>query len=655
MKKYPTNCSHLEADSVNTLRLLSLDQVYRAKSGHFGFPLGAAAIIHTIFSRHLSFDPFHPEWANRDRFVLSAGHGSAMLYAQLHLAKYDVSLDDLKSFRKLGSKTPGHPERGVTPGVEVTTGPLGQGVANGVGLAVAERYLRATLPSGSIDHYVYVLASDGDLMEGISYEAASLAGIWGLDRLIVFYDDNDVVIDSHASEVLSSDAICASWQAVGWNVVTVEDGMDIASIDAAIKEAKSQSSKPTLIRVKSLIGAGSPLAGTSACHGGSPSSDIYDETRASIGVASENGFFVPEEVSQFWDEVVASNKAKRERWLSVISTEVLRMFENGCWQGWGNVCEELSSIQIPDKPMATRRTSEAVLAYLAEKTPMLIGGSADLEEATGVRRGSAGVFGKDHPSGANLRFGVREHAMGAIVNGIAAHSILLPFGSTFMMFASYQMNAIRMASLQGLPSLFIFSHDSVLIGEDGPTHQPIEILPALRAIPGLRVLRPADMRETINAWREIILDPKPTALILSRPDLPQLPKQQTFWPNEGAYVVHSDPEPKVALFASGSEVGISLEAANHCGIAATVVSVPDVSALEDWTPADWQSVAPTNIPRIVVEAANPMSWYRVLRPGDETVAIETFGASAPPDVLAKEFGFTSENVCKVMKRLIHQD
>lgn len=648
----PVNCSAIETESINTLRMLAMDQVFTAKSGHYGFPLGASAIVHTLFARHLRFDPSDPGWANRDRFVLSAGHGSAMLYGQLHLAGYDLSIQDLQSFRQWGSRTAGHPERGHTPGVELTTGPLGQGIANAVGLAVAERHLREVLPAGAIDHRVWVLASDGDFMEGISFEAASLAGAWKLDRLTVIYDDNDVVIDSRAHQVVDPGAICQAWAAAGWRLIEVEQGMDVAALDAAFTAAADEDPRPTLIRVKTRIGAGSPKEDEPVSHSGAPSAAELAATRATLGLAGLAPFDVSPAVRDYWAGIVAERSEQHRAWTAQVEPETARELAGG-WPGWDEVIADLDALPREDAPQATRKSSGQVLARLSERARFLIGGSADLAEATGAQLTASGAFSAQTPAERNLRFGVREHAMGAIVNGLAAHSVLRPFGSTFLAFATYQLNAIRMAALQQLPSLFVFSHDSILLGEDGPTHQPIEVLPALRAIPHLRVLRPADLTETVAAWQQILADPRPTCLILSRSDLPQLDHSaQQGGPADGAYVLRSAAEPAAVLFASGSEVHLATGAAELSGIPVTVVSVPDLAALEGWSEDTWQQVAPAELPRVIVEAANPMSWFGVFRPGDRVVAVTEFGASAPADVIAEHYGLTAAHVARELSAAV---
>ncbi|MFD1507258.1 transketolase [Georgenia yuyongxinii] len=651
---HPHHCSDVEALSVNTARMLAMDQVAIAKSGHYGFPLGAGAIVHTLFAHHLRFNPEDPAWLNRDRFVLSAGHGSAMLYAALHLAGYDLSVEDLRDFRQWGSKTPGHPERGDTPGVEVTTGPLGQGVANAVGLAIAEEYLRSRLGPNVVDHRTWVLASDGDLMEGIAYEAAAIAGKLELSHLCVVYDDNDVVIDSRASETMDSDGIVEAFRALGWHVVDAVDGMDVGGLSRAFTEAAAESQRPTLVRVRTTIGAGSPLTDDRLSHSGAPSAADLAATRAHLGLDGYAPFEVPAEVAQFWAAVREGNKAVYDAWEtrtacaggaeSLLSPEEMVA---AC-------VEVLEVLEAPAGAEATRASSGAVLDAIAPYAPFLLGGSADLAGATFARLSDGGVFGPAERAGQNIRFGVREHAMGAIANGITMHSVLRGFGGTFLMFATYQANALRMAALQECPSIHIFSHDSVLLGEDGPTHQPVEVLPFLRSIPHMQVLRPADFYETKVAWKLALQEQnRPTCLVLSRSDLPQLDHSvQVGSAEDGAYLLVPVEDPEVVLIATGSETHLAVEAARTCGRRAAVVSVLDVERFSTLPTEALERLAPAAVPRVVVEAAHPMSWYRVLRPTDRCVGVTDFGASAPAEVIAERYGFTVEHLTDVVDEVL---
>ncbi|WP_163543013.1 transketolase family protein [Occultella kanbiaonis] len=650
----PRNCAALEASSINATRMLAMDQVFAAGSGHYGFPLGAGAVIHTLFARHLRFNPHDPAWLNRDRFVLSAGHGSAMLYAMLHVAGYDLTLDDLRRFRQSGSRTPGHPERWVTPGVETTTGPLGQGVANAVGLAIAEEYLRARIGDDVIDHHTWVLASDGDLMEGVSYEAAAIAANQQLSRLCIIYDDNDVVIDSRASATMDNDGVVGMFRALGWRILEVDDGLDVAALDEAMSEARTPATTPTLIRVRTLIGAGSPLADDIASHSGAPTLAHLTATREHLGLVGNEPFEVPSGVSSFWADVQDRNRVEYDAWAARAARrpEVGRIIDAGAHVA---ACVEvIDSLEAPAGPEATRASSGAVLDAITATAPFLLGGSADLAGATFARLSAGGVFSPADRTGQNIRFGVREHAMGSIANGITLHSSLRGFGATFLMFATYEANALRMAALQACPSIHVFSHDSVLLGEDGPTHQPIEVTAFLRAIPHMQVLRPADFHETKVAWKLALRESeRPTCLLLSRSDLPQLDhRHQVGSAEDGAYLLVPVRDPEAVLIASGSETHLAVEAARASGRRVAVVSVLDVEGFSMLSPAAMESLAPSAAPRLFVEAGHPMSWYRVIRPHDRFIGVTEFGASAPPAEIAREYGLTAENVASVLAELL---
>ncbi|XBH20452.1 transketolase [Jonesiaceae bacterium BS-20] len=651
----PLNCSTVENQSINTSRMLAVDQVFRAGSGHYGFPLGAGSIVHTLFAKHLMFNPGDPTWINRDRFILSAGHGSAMLYSMLHLAGYDLSISDLKDFRQWGSKTPGHPERDDTPGVEVTTGPLGQGFANAVGIAIAEEYLRSLAGSDTINHRTWVLVSDGDLMEGIAYEAAAIAGKLELGKLCVIYDDNDVVIDSRASETMDSEGIVGMFRALDWEVLEVTDGMDIQALDLAMVQASQQVNRPTMIRVKTVIGAGSPLSDNKSSHSGAPSQQDLEATRAALELQEFKPFEVPEPVADYWIQVRARLQQNYDRWQRKAKTSPGKQVLDSLAQAGTTALAALAQLPLPSSNEATRTSSGTILDAIYKDVPFLIGGAADLAGATFARFTDSAVFGSETRSGQNIRFGVREHAMTAIANGITLHSELRGFGSTFLMFATYAANSLRMAALQSCGSIHVFSHDSVLLGEDGPTHQPVEVLSFLRSIPKMQVLRPADFYETKEAWALAITEAqRPTCIVLSRSVLPQLDRtSQIGSASQGAFLLKVVDNPEVVLIASGSETHLALEAAERMSDhRIAVVSVLDTERFASLPSSEFQKFAPEGTPRVIIEASHPMSWYRILRPSDRFVGVSEFGASAPEQVIAQEFGLTSENICKVATEVI---
>ncbi|MFC0672349.1 transketolase-like TK C-terminal-containing protein [Brachybacterium hainanense] len=644
----------LDDRCAHTLRKLAVEQVLAAGSGHYGFPLGAADLVDELFSRYLRFDGTAPQWPNRDRFVLSAGHGSAMLYAVLHLAGYDLTADDLRAFRTLHSRTPGHPERGETDGVEVTTGPLGQGLANAVGLAIAETALRAQLGADVISHRTVVLASDGDLMEGIAYEAAALAAEQRLGSLIVCYDDNDIVIDSAASSVMSSQGVCDAFAALGWRIVEVADGNDRAALREGLDEAFEQGDgRPTLVRVPTVIGLLSPRAGTSASHSGAPTTEEHEEIVRALGLEDVGPFEVPADVADRWQAVRECGAALRRQW------------EEAQGEAWDRHARELAEkvaearerileLPAPTAPVATRVSSSRALAALPGLDVGILGGSADLAGATGTVLADGGIFGPDDRRGANIRFGVREHAMGAIANGITAHSVLRGIGSTFLMFATYEANALRMSAIQRLGAIHVFSHDSILVGEDGPTHQPVEVLPFLRAIPDFEVWRPADDLETRVVWAEVLATPdRPAAIVLSRSGVDQIQALRT--PDDiaaGAYVAHDADEPEAVVFATGAEVTTAVDAAQRAAHRVRVLSVPNLERFRDMPRDRREELAPSSLPRICVEASHPMSWYGIARDGDAVIGVSGFGASAPAADVAAEHGMTATAVCCAIERAI---
>jgi transketolase len=648
----------LDGRAVVTLRLLAADAVEAAASGHPGLPMGAAATAYTIWSRFLRHDPQEPTWPDRDRFVLSAGHGSMLLYGLLHLFGYDLSLADLQAFRQWGSRTPGHPEWGHTDGVETTTGPLGQGVGNAVGMALAERMLAARYNVAGrpavVDHRTWVLASDGDLMEGISHEAASLAGHLGLGRLIVCYDDNGITIDGGMDRSCSDDA-CARFAAYGWHTVTVEDGNDLDELTAAMRLAVLDEGRPSLIAVRTRIGFGAPTReGTSKAHGAPLGADELAETRDRYGWPQE-AFHVPDDVRTHVGALAGRGRAAREQWEARLRerwpdqhdpmAEQWRRTQAGALpDGWEHALPSFAG----QDAMATRKASGLTLQALAPQLPELVGGSADLAESTASDIDPRPVRRDDYTS-RTIAFGVREHAMGAVLNGMTLHRGLRPFGTTFLVFSDYMRPAVRLAALMGIPSIFVFTHDSIGVGEDGPTHQPVEHVAALRAIPNLAVLRPADADETAAAWAIALRRADgPTALILSRQNLPGLPPPTGDDLAElGARVVRETPgNPDVVLVATGSEVGLAVAAAEALagdGVAARVVSVPWRERLIAAGSAAAR-LLPPDVPRVVVEAGIPDPWVALAGPTGRVIGLERYGASAPGGEVLAHLGFSVEAV-----------
>jgi transketolase len=655
----------LDRLAVNTIRTLAIDAVEKANSGHPGMPLGAAPMAHVLWTRHLRFDPSAPSWPNRDRFVLSAGHGSMLLYALLHLSGYGLAVEELEAFRQWGSRTPGHPEYGLTPGVETTTGPLGAGFSNGVGMAVAEAFLAATFnrPGYTIvDHRTFGIVSDGDLMEGIAAEAASLAGHLGLGKLVYLYDDNRISIEG-CTDLAFTEDVGLRFEAYGWQVVEVDDGNDLAAIDQAIADACAETSRPSLVKIRTEIGYGSPSkAGTAECHGAPLGTDEMERTKDALGWPPDLSFAVPEVVQRQYKAVADMGLATRMRWDELLEAyekdypEQARLWTRSMAgrlpEGWRDLLPRFS----PGESVATRSASGKVLEALAPAMPTLVGGSADLAPSNNTYLSGLGDFQADEPGGRNLRFGVREHAMGGILNGMAVHGGLFVFGGTFFVFSDYMRPAIRLAALSRLPVVYIFTHDSIGLGEDGPTHQPIEHLASLRAMPGLVTVRPSDAAETAVAWQAALERRNgPTALVLTRQKLPVLDRTRLA-PAEGllrgGYVLREAAagNPDVILIATGSEVEIALEAAvalDERGVSARVVSLPSWELFEAQETAYRQAVLPDRIVgRVVVEAASPFGWERYAGNEGAIIGIEHFGASAPGDVLYREFGITADRVVR---------
>jgi transketolase len=651
--------------SIDTLRLLAVDAVEKANSGHPGAPLGCAPIAYLLYHKLMKHNPKHFKWADRDRFVLSNGHASALLYSTLFLAGYKVTLDDLKSFRQLHSITPGHPEYGQTEGVEVTTGPLGQGIAMAVGLAIAEKHLGAVYNKPGfeiVNHHTYALCGDGDLMEGVSHEAASLAGTLGLGKLIFLYDDNLISLDG-PTELSFTEDVLKRFEAYHWHVQIVEDGNDLKGIEAAIEAAKAETTRPSFIAVRTVIGYGSPKAGTNKAHGEALGAAATAATKKFFGFPEDQNFFVPDEALANWRKCIDHGAALEAEWNTLfdgyrrafpdLAAEFERTKRNERKTGW-----EKSIPTFPaGKPVATRNAGGAIMNAIAEVVPELFGGAADLTSSTKTIFKPGANFHID-PAGRNVFFGVREFGMCAAVNGMAAHEGLVPFGSTFFTFSDYCKPAIRLAALMGIHSLFVFTHDSIALGEDGPTHQPIEHLMMLRAVPHLTDFRPADGNETAACWRLALERTGPSFFALTRQDLPVIdPTTQDVYANvsKGAYVLVDAEDPKVVLIGTGSEVWPCVDAAKLLaaeGIAARVVSFPSWEIFEEQTGAYKASVLPAGVPRLAVEAGATLGWWKYVGFSGDVIGLDRFGASAPGPKVMAELGFTAENVAARAKVLV---
>jgi transketolase len=658
-----TQQEHLDQLCINTIRMLAADAVQKAKSGHPGMPMGAAAMAYVLWTRFLKHNPANPKWADRDRFVLSAGHGSMLLYALLHLTGYDLRLGDLQQFRQWESRTPGHPEVGVTPGVETTTGPLGQGFANGVGMAIAESWLAAQFNRPDhriVDHYTYAIVSDGDLMEGVASETASLAGHLKLGRLIYLYDDNHISIDGNTSLAFTEDA-GRRFEAYGWHVQRVADGNDLAAVEAAIRAAQAEDSRPSLILCRTHIGYGSPnKQDSNKAHGEPLGEDEVKLTKQKLGWPLTPAFLVPEEARQEFRKAVARGKTWEVEWRQRFSAYAAAFPEEAArWeqymsgklpQGWD---AGLPAFTPGDSALATRAASGKVLHALSPRVTNLLGGSADLAPSNNTYVQGVSEFQPGSYEGRNFRFGVREHAMGSISNGMALHGGLRPYTGTFLIFSDYMRPALRLAAFMQTPVIFIFTHDSIGLGEDGPTHQPIEHLAALRAIPGLSVIRPADANETVEAWRLALMRSGPTCLVLTRQNLPVLDRGQ-IQPDggvaRGGYVLAdaSGGRPQVILIATGSEVAVAVGAQKllaQKGVAARVVSMPSWDIFEQQPQSYRDSVLPPAVTaRVAIEAAVPQGWHKYVGPAGDVVGMTRFGASAPGPVNFEKFGFTPQNV-----------
>ncbi|MFD2172285.1 transketolase [Tumebacillus lipolyticus] len=655
--------ANIEQLAINTIRTLSIDMIEKAKSGHPGLPMGAAPMTYALWTKHLKHNPANPNWIDRDRFILSAGHGSALLYSMLHLFGYGLEMEELKNFRQWGSKTPGHPEFGHTAGVEATTGPLGQGIAMSVGMAMAEAHLAATYNRDGfevIDHHTFALCGDGDLMEGVAAEAISMAGHMGLGKLVVLYDSNDISLDGQLSMAFTEN-VKQRFEACGWQYLRVEDGTDIAAIGSAISEAKEDKNRPTLIEIRTIIGHGSPnKAGSNKVHGAPLGEEEARLTKEVYGWGHDP-FEVPAEVQSHFADVQAElakaeaewneRFAKYEQEHADLAKQLLEAMNHELPAGW----DQDIPVYQPDAPqMATREASGAALNAIAKHLPSLFGGSADLAGSNNTTLKSEKVFEKENYAGRNVWFGVREFAMGAAMNGLALHGGVRPYGGTFFVFSDYLRPAVRLSALMKQPVIYVLTHDSIAVGEDGPTHEPVEHLAAMRVIPGLVTLRPADANETMEAYR-FALSKKdtPVAMVLTRQKLPVLhgtAEKAREGLTKGAYVLSDAPEgnPQVILIATGSEVALAVEAQRALaekGIAARVVSMPSMELFKAQSKEYKDSVLPPSVKaRVGIEMGTSFGWERFV--GDEGVmiGIDTFGASAPGDRVIKEYGFTVENV-----------
>jgi transketolase len=670
-----SDTTELDQLCINTIRALSLDAVQKAESGHPGLPLGAAPMAYVLWTRFLRHNPRNPKWANRDRFLLSAGHGSMLIYSLLHLTGYDLPLEELKNFRQWGSKTPGHPEYGLTPGIEITTGPLGQGFANGVGMAMGGAHLAALFNKPEfpvLDHYVYAIVSDGDLMEGVASEAASLAGHLRLGKLIYLYDDNHVTIEGFTNLAFSED-VPKRFAAYGWHTSTVEDGNDLGEIERAIRDAQAVADRPSLISVKTTIGYGMPTAGTRKAHSDAPGEEAVRETKRHLGWPEDKTFYVPEEALAHFREALVRGAQIEGEWNALVEKYEQENKELG--REWRNVMSgdlpEGWEDHLPTfenaKPMATRAASGEVINALAPHMPMLIGGSADLGPSTNTDIKDGGSFEAGTYEGRILHFGVREHAMGSTMTGISLNGGLIPYGGTFLTFSDYMKPAIRLAALSEVQVIYVFTHDSIGLGEDGPTHQPIEQLAGLRAIPHLFVIRPADAHEVREAWRIAIQRRhRPTALALTRQKVPLIDRKlyaEASGAQRGAYILAEAEDangaslaPALILIATGSEVALTLEARTALqkdGVPVRVVSMPCIELFEEQGDDYRNEVLPPSVTaRLAVEAGVRQCWDRYVGLQGDCLCLDRFGGSAPGDVVMRELGFTVENVVKRARALL---
>ena len=659
------------SEPINALRFLSIDAVQKANSGHPGMPMGMAEIATALWKNHLNHNPLNPHWFNRDRFVLSNGHGSMLLYSLLHLTGYKISMDDIKNFRKLKSKTPGHPEYDLDCGVETTTGPLGQGIANAVGMAISEKILSAEFNSkehSPINHFTYAFLGDGCLMEGISHEACSFAGTHNLGKLICFYDQNGISIDGEIKNWFTDDTVMR-FDSYGWQTIEV-DGHNIEEIDQAIIAAKNESEKPTMIFCRTTIGFGSPnKSGTSDVHGAPLGDEEIVKTREALGWEYAP-FELPKSIYDFWDQkskgtslneswnaemeaYKASNPEKYEELNRRITSKMPEDFDK-------KFIDFLIQCDSENTPMATRKASQVCLDFFVKELPELVGGSADLTPSNNTFTKSSSTFSNENPSGNHINYGVREFGMSAIMNGMVLHGGIKPYGATFLVFTDYARNAVRLSALMGLPNIFVYTHDSIALGEDGPTHQPVEHLVTLRSTPNLYNWRPADLVETSIAWKNAVTsETSPTCLVLSRQNTSAIKrtKEQIDAIENGGYLIKEEDDATLSLIASGSELQLVLDASdillNEHGIKTNVISMPCLDVFLEQGD-DYQSkIIKQDLPALVVELSHPNSWYKILNKGDKVLGIESFGESAPANVLLEHFGFTTANVVELSKSLVN--
>jgi transketolase len=660
------------SESTNALRFLSIDAVQEANSGHPGMPMGMAEIATALWKNHLKHNPTNPHWFNRDRFVLSNGHGSMLLYSLLHLTGYDISMSDIKDFRKLKSKTPGHPELDLDCGIETTTGPLGQGIANAVGMAITEKILSAEFNTEKlkpVDHYTYAFLGDGCLMEGISHEACSFAGTHNLGKLICFYDQNGISIDGEIENWFTDDSV-KRFDSYGWQTICV-DGHDVDEVDKAIISAKEESIRPTMIFCRTTIGFGSPnKSGTSDVHGAPLGDDEIEKTREVLDWKYEP-FEVPQHVYEYWDakssgtdlnnswdqlliEYKKSDDNKHKELLRRISGKVTDNFDE-------RYIEFLQTCNEENTAMATRKASQLCLDFFVKELPELVGGSADLTPSNNTFSKSSATFSNSNPSGNHINYGVREFGMSAIMNGMVLHGGIKPYGATFLVFTDYARNAVRLSALMKLPNIFVYTHDSIALGEDGPTHQPVEHLVTLRSTPNLESWRPADLVETAVAWKNAVKSKdSPTCLIFSRQNTSAITRNQNQIDNidKGGYLIKENDNASISLVASGSELQLILDAAKalekNFGIVSNVVSMPCLDRFLDNEDNYHSSILKPNLPILVVELSHPNSWYKLLNKKDKVLGIETFGESAPANILLEHFGFTIPNVVEMAKSLVDE-
>ncbi|MCP4298492.1 MAG: transketolase [Proteobacteria bacterium] len=667
-KEHYNKLSEIDRLCINTIRFLSVDGIQKANSGHPGLPMGMAPLIYQLYTKHLRHNPKNPDWINRDRFVMSAGHGSMLLYSILHLTGYDVSLDDLKNFRQSGSKTPGHPEYGHTAGVEMTTGPLGQGLSSAVGLAIAEKYAASYFNKPGfpmVDNRIYTLAGDGCLQEGIASESSSLAGHLGLDNLIVIYDDNKITIDGDTKLSFTEDVL-RRYEAYNWHVQEIRgDGHDLPSINEALTNAQNHKGQPSLIKVQSVIGFGSPnKQGSSSAHGSPLGEEEIKLTRESLGWNFETPFHVPSAVSNSFQPTLEKGKALEKSWTTLFDAyeqefpQLAKEFGEALDKRLPEKVKNLSPAFEPGKAVATRSASGQILNSFMPDMPLMMGGSADLSPSNNTHFKAAESFQKELPSGRYLHFGVREHAMGAILNGISLNGLVRAYGATFLCFADYMLPSIRVASLSGYPSIFVFTHDSIGLGEDGPTHQPVEHISYLRAMPGLISFRPADANETAFAWKFALQYQKgPVSFALTRQGLPTLDQDVYGKANQvekGAYVLVRQDNPDLLIIGTGSEVSLAIEAAGMLkkeGINAQIISMPSAELFEQQSDQYKRSVLPEHVKaRVAVEAGIKGAWDTYLGDNGVFVGMDGFGASAPANELFQKFNITTDAVLKAAKK-----